>query len=421
MIDRFEVEGQIPLVGSINCAGSKNAALPLMAASLLTDGTTVIYNVPDLQDIRTMAMVLRYLGADVVLSDGILRIDSSECKGWEAPYDLVRKMRASFYVMGPLLARYGKAKVSLPGGCALGPRPVDLHLKAFAKMGCDVTISGGYVWCNVSGSKMCGNHISFDISSVGSTGNLLMAAVLADGQTVIDNASFEPEIVDLCEMLVKMGASIEGIGTAHLEITGVGELHPVEWKVIPDRIEAATLLFAGAVTGGEVTVCNCRPDQMSIVLDKLKETGTNLKIDDDTITLKAKGIRLQSVDVSTAAYPGFPTDLQPIWITLMALADGNSLITDSIYPERFTHILELARLGADIRKDGNSATVRGVKELIGASVMCSDIRASAGVVLAALAARGHSDILRVYHIDRGYERIESKLSALGANIRRIRE
>lgn len=421
MIDRFEVEGQIPLSGTVTCAGSKNAALPQMAASLLTDGTTVINNVPDLQDIRTMAMVIRYLGADVELSDGVLRIDTSGCSGWEAPYDLVRKMRASFYVMGPLLARHGRAKVSLPGGCALGPRPVDLHLKAFARMGCEVSISGGYVLCEVPGGKLRGNRISFDISSVGATGNLIMGAVLAEDRTVIDNSSFEPEIVDLCRMLVMMGASIVGIGTAHLEIEGVEELHPVEWRVIPDRIEAGTFLFAAAATGGKISVTQCQPDQMSIVLDKLFETGVALETNGDTISINAKGIQLQATDVSTAAYPGFPTDLQPLWVTLMSLSDGNSVVTDNIYPERFTHILELARLGAQIRKEGNSATVRGVRELIGASVMCSDIRASAGVVIAALAARGHSDVLRIYHIDRGYERIEKKLAALGANIRRIRE
>ena len=419
MMDRFEVDGGRPLDGRIVCSGAKNASLPLMAAAMLADGVTVLENVPDLQDIRTMAMVLRYLGTDVRLEDGILTIDTTKCHGWDAPYELVRKMRASFYVLGPLLARYGRGNVSLPGGCALGSRPVDLHLKAFERLGVDIVVEGGYIIAKTG--KLKGNHVHFDISSVGATGNLMMAAVAAEGVTVIDNAACEPEIVDLAEMLVKMGAEIKGYGTPHVEITGPTELKPVRWNVIPDRIEAGSFLMAGAITRGRVTVNNCFPDHLSAVLDKLLETGVNLEIGDDVITLDARDVRLQANDITTAAYPGFPTDLQPLWIPLMMSAHGDSVVTDTIYPERFTHILELARLGGQIRKKSNSAYIRGNDHLTGASVMCSDIRAAAGLVLATIAAKGRSDILRIYHIDRGYERIEDKLTQLGGVVRRKRE
>lgn len=419
MMDRYEITGNLPLDGEIECSGSKNASLPLMAAALMADGITVIEGVPDLHDIRTMAMVLKYLGADVKLDSGVLTIDSSECHGYEAPYELVRKMRASFYVLGPLLARHGRAKVSLPGGCALGPRPVDLHIKALRRLGCQIEIEAGYVIAKAE--KIKGTSIHFDIASVGATGNLLMASAMAEGETTIENAACEPEIIELADFLKAMGAEIRGAGKSSVTVTGVKELKPVSWKVIPDRIETGTLLIAGAITGGRVKVTNCRPDHLSIVLGKLNETGAMVSVDDDGITVDARDCNLRGVDINTNVYPGFPTDLQPLWMALMCIAKGNSVITETIYTERFTQVPELVRLGAQIHKELNSAYVEGVDRLVGASVMCSDIRAAAALVLAALAAHGRSSVLRIYHLDRGYDRLEDKLTALGAQIRRLSE
>ncbi len=418
-MDRFAIEGGRPLEGKISGSGSKNATLPLMAASLLTQGVTVIRNVPELQDIRTMAMVLRVIGADIILENGTLNIDTSRCNFWEAPYELVRKMRASFYVLGPLIARFGKARVSLPGGCALGPRPVDLHLKGLQQLGCDISIDSGYVVAKAR--KLKGSEIRLDIASVGATGNLMMAALAANGVTLIDNAACEPEIVDLASMLCAMGAEIRGAGTPQVEVVGPAYLNPVEWTVIPDRIETATLLMAGAVTGGRIRLTGCRSDHLTIFLDKIKEAGADVKVEDSSVTIDMHGRKLGAVDVTTAVYPGFPTDLQPPWTALMSLAEGDTVITDSIYPERFTHVPELVRLGARIHKKVNSAYIKGVDHLTGAEVMCSDIRAAASLILATLAAEGRSNLMRVYHLDRGYERIEEKLAALGAKIQRISE
>jgi UDP-N-acetylglucosamine 1-carboxyvinyltransferase len=419
MLDRFEVEGGIPLRGKIAISGSKNATLPLMAAALLADGNTVIENAPDLQDIRTMAMVLKVLGADVRFQDHRLIIDSKAVRDVEAPYELVRKMRASFYVLGPLLARFGKARVSLPGGCALGPRPVDLHLKALQKLGCEITIDAGYVIAKAE--RMTGARVSFDIASVGATGNLLMAAVAAHGTTIIENAACEPEITDLADMLNAMGANISGAGSKHIEVVGPTPLKPVTWKVIPDRIETGTFLIAVAATKGKATLEECRPDHLMIVLEKLLDAGVTSETTQNTISIDATSTKLKAVDLTTQVYPGFPTDLQAPWTSLMCLADGDSSISDTIYPERFSHIPELVRLGAIIRKELNSIHVRGVSTLAGASVMCSDIRAGAGLVIATLAAKGYSDLLRVYHLDRGYEKIEEKVSRLGGKVRRLRE
>ena len=419
MMDHFTIEGGRPLVGTVAASGAKNAALPLMAATLLIDGTTVLRNIPDLQDIRTMAMVLRVVGVDVRFDEGTLTIDSSHCNFWEAPYELVRKMRASFYVLGPLIARFGRAKVSLPGGCALGPRPVNLHLKALEQMGCEIEIERGYVLANAKQLK--GARIHLDIPSVGATGNIMMAACGAEGTTLIDNAACEPDIVELANMLNAMGAEIVGAGTRQVEVKGSVPLKPVTWEVIPDRIEVGTLLIGAAATRGCITVTGCRPDHLETVTDKLGETGAEIGVGESSITIDARGHRLQGVDVTAEVYPGFPTDLQPPWTVLMSLADGDSIITDTIYPERFTHVPELMRLGAHVRKKLNSVYIRGVEQLTGASVMCSDIRAGAGLLIAALAAEGSSKLLRIYHLDRGYERIEDKLSGLGASIRRIRE
>jgi len=419
LLDRFEVEGGHRLQGTVKCAGSKNAALPLMAAALMADGVTVLENVPDLQDIHTMAMVLRVIGADVKLENGALTVDAANCNSWDAPYELVRKMRASFYVLGPLLYRFGQARVSLPGGCALGPRPVDLHIKGVKRLGCDVQIDAGYVIAKAE--RLRGARVLFDMSSVGATGNVMMAALAADGVTVIDNAACEPEIVDLAQMLVAMGAEIRGVGTNRLEVVGPARLKPVRWKVIPDRIVAGTYIIAGAITGGSVTVTGCRPDHLTMLLDKLDETGVHVEIAGNSVTVTPPSRRLTAVDVTTAVYPGFPTDLQAPWTSLMSLAEGASVITDTIYSERFAHIPELMRLGANIRKDLNSIHIEGVDKLTGASVMCSDIRAGAGLVLATLAAEGHSDVLRVYHLDRGYERMEESFTQLGGKVNRFRE
>jgi len=419
MMDRFNVQGGYALHGEAHISGSKNATLPLMAAALLADGVTVINDVPDLQDIRTMAMVLKVLGADSRLEDGRLEIDGRNLSGWEAPYELVRKMRASFYVLGPLLARFSQARVSLPGGCALGPRPVDLHLKAMHKLGCEITLDSGYVV--VKAGKMKGARITLDLASVGATGNAMMAATAAHGTTVIDNAACEPEIVDLADMLNTMGAKINGASTRRIEIEGPTLLKAVEWTVIPDRIESGTFIICGAATGGNITATHCRPDHLMLVLDKLTETGCVVETDVDSIHIMSAEGRPRAVDITTAVYPGFPTDLQAPWTALMALSDGNAVITDTIYPERFNHVPELQRLGALIRKDLNSVHIHGVEKLTGAPLMCSDIRAGAGLVTAALAAQGESNILRVYHLDRGYERLEDKIAGLGGCIRRIRE
>ncbi len=418
MMDRLVVHGGNPLQGSAKISGSKNATLPLMAAALLAPGKTIIEGAPDLQDIRTMGMVLRVLGAEAKLESGTMTVDTSNANGWEAPYELVRKMRASFYVLGPLLARHGRAKISLPGGCALGPRPVDLHIKALTKLGCRFNLDSGYVIAEAD--KLIGARINFDISSVGATGNTMMAATAAHGATIIGNAACEPEIVDLADMMNAMGANISGAGTPTITIEGPTPLRPITWKVIPDRIEAGTLLIAGAAAGGKISIHESRPDHLSILLEKLSDAGVQIDVNGGSISLTTKE-RLHSVDIITAIYPGFPTDLQAPWTALMTLADGTSIITDKIYPERFNHVPELIRLGGEMKMEINSVQVRGVQSLKGATVMCSDIRAGAGLVVGALAAKGRSDLLRVYHLDRGYEKIEEKIRALGGQIERVKE
>ncbi len=420
MMDRFDVEGGRPLTGTIECAGSKNGTLPLMAASLLTKGVTILDNVPHLQDIFTMAMVMRVIGADVQLENGKLRIDTSHSNFFEAPYELVRKMRASFYVLGPLIARFGKAKVSLPGGCNLGPRPVNLHLKAFERLGCKIDIDAGYVLAETDNLK--GAVIDLDIASVGATGNIMMAATAAEGTTTIHNAACEPEIEELGRFLTEMGADVSGAGTPTVEINGPTVLKPVSnWRVIPDRIEAGTLLVAGAITNGRVTVQNCNPEHLSVFLNKLADTGADVEISGNDVTVDATNRKLSAVDITTAVYPGFPTDLQSPWTSLMSVANGSSTLTEKVYPERFSHVPELERLGAKITKEMNSAHITGVDSLKAASIMCSDIRAAAAIVIAALAAEGQTSVLRVYHLDRGYERFEDKLNKLGGKVLRVRE
>ena len=386
-----------------------------MAAALLARGKSVIRNVPNLRDTRTMAKLLTIIGAEVRFEDGVIEIDAAGANNPEAPYELVKTMRASFYVLGPLTARFGEARISLPGGCAWGPRPVDLHLKGLEKLGAQIDLTEGYIKTRTSGLK--GSAINLAISSVGATGNLLMAAVTAKGETTIENAAREPEIVCLINFLNLMGADIQGGGTDMLTIQGVEVLQPAEIEVIPDRIEAGTFLVAAAALEGEVTVDGIDPSQLTSVIDNLKKAGANLDVKPSSIIVKG-GVPLNAVDVTTAVYPGYPTDMQAQWIALMSRANGNCTVTDTVYKDRFTHVPELARLGADVVLKDNAAIVKGVSKLKGAPVMSTDIRASASLIIAGLMAEGRTDIHRIYHIDRGYENIERKLRGIGADITR---
>ena len=393
-------------------SGAKNAVLPIMTAALMAEGKSVITRVPDLRDTRTMIRLMEIVGATCSFKDGRLEIDGSTVNNPEAPYDLVKTMRASFYVLGPLLARFGVVKVSLPGGCAWGPRPVDFHLKGLEKLGAKITLESGYIIAEAK--RLKGTDISFEFPSVGATGNIAMAAVTADGTTIIENAAREPEIVQLCEYLNAMGACIGGIGTTRLTIDGVDELQPADIDVIPDRIETGTFLTAGALSG-EITLKGVNPQHLDAVLLKLKEAGCGISTTSNSITI-SPAETIQAVDMTTAVYPGFPTDLQAQWVALMTLAAGSSMITDTVYHDRFSHVPELNRFGANIKVDNNTAFVRGVNELVGAPVMSTDIRASASLIVAGLAANGITEVSRVYHIDRGYEQIEEKFRVLGANI-----
>jgi UDP-N-acetylglucosamine 1-carboxyvinyltransferase len=415
-MDKFVVRGPVRLSGDVQINGAKNAVLPLMAAALLARGRSVIENVPVLRDVRTMIRVLEVLGAEVTFEDGTLTVDTSHADGVEAPYDLVRTMRASIYVLAPVLAAHGNARVSLPGGCAWGPRPIDLHLMAMEKLGARIRLEHGYI--NAACDRLRGAEIVFPISSVGATAQTVMAAALAEGTTVIQNAAVEPEITDLVEALGECGVGIEGAGTTTLEITGVTSVAPLRHRVIADRIEAGTFAAAAAISGGDVTLRGCRADHLDAVLEVLAACGAGVERTDDVVRVRGPE-RLAATDVVTREYPGFPTDMQAQIIALLCVADGVSTVKDTIYPDRFTHIPELRRFGADIRLDGNLAVIRGVEALGGAPVMATDIRASSGLILAAMVARGESEILRVYHIDRGYQRIEEKLRALGADIQRV--
>ena len=416
-MDKLVVNGGRELRGRVKISGAKNAVLPIMASSLLVDGVTVIKNVPNLRDTRTFVELLSILGAKCNFENSTLTIDATNITSIEAPYDLVKTMRASFYVMGPLLGRFGETKVSLPGGCAWGPRPVDYHLKGFESLGAQIDLNQGYILARAE--NLTGGNISFEIASVGATANILMAAVLANGQTSISNAAIEPHIVQLCDVLVKMGADIDGVGTNELIINGVEKLTPVEINVIPDMIEAGTFLMAGAILG-EIELQNVDPSHLSIVLEKLETAGSNISVATNSITIKRSGM-INPVDIITDVHPGFPTDLQAQWIALMSVANGKSVVTESIYLDRFSHIPELVRLGANITLEKNVATIYGQTKLTGAQVMSTDIRASASLVIAALIAEGRSDISRIYHIDRGYENIEEKFRLLGADIHREKE
>ena len=416
-MDKFIVNGGNQISGSVDISGAKNAVLPLMTAALLVDGKTTINSVPDLRDTRTMIRLLEIIGAKVAFKNNSLSINASDVNNLEAPYDLVKTMRASFYVLGPLLARFGEVRVSLPGGCAWGPRPVDFHLKGLEKLGAKISLESGYILAKAKHLK--GNKISFDFPSVGATGNILMASVLARGETHIENAAKEPEIVQLCEVLNQMGANIFGIGTDTLTVHGVDKLHSVDIDVIPDRIEAGTYLIAGATMGG-ITLNNCNPKHLEDVINKLKLSGANIYSNENSLSIE-KIDSIESVDITTEVYPGFPTDLQAQWMAFMSVAKGKSTIIDTVYHDRFTHIPELNRLGANIQLKDNKAIVDGVNKLKGAQVMSTDIRASAALILGAIIAEGKTEISRVYHIDRGYDSIEKKFQSLGVDIVRINE
>ncbi len=415
-MERFVIEGTRNLSGSVSISGAKNAILPVMAACLLAPGKSILRNVPNLNDLKAMAHLLRVLGARVDYGKGSMSIDSKDVCYTEAPYELVSKMRASIYVLGPLLARLGEAKVSFPGGCAIGTRPVDLHLKAMEALGAQISIEHGYI--HARAKQLIGGDIYFEKSSVGATINALMAAVLAKGKTRMFNAAMEPEVDATIDLLNKMGAQISGKGSTTLLIEGVDDLFPVEMTMIPDRIEAGTFLVAGALSTSPITVTNCEPAHLTVLLDKLREAGCHLEVGESSITITPPQV-IKPVNIITLPHPGFPTDLQAQFTVLMALAEGVSFVEDTIFPDRFMHVAELNRLQANIRMDRNIATIKGVKELSGAEVMATDLRASAALVLAGMIANGTTTVSRIYHIDRGYDRIEEKLNALGANIKRI--
>jgi UDP-N-acetylglucosamine 1-carboxyvinyltransferase len=416
-MDKFLVNGGKKLSGEVSISGAKNASLALMPATILAPGISILKNTPELNDVYTMIKLLKHIGAEISFENGTLTIDSKNITDFTAPYEHVKKMRASVYVLGPLLARFGEAKVSLPGGCAWGPRPINLHLEAMKKLGAEIELSEGYIIAKAKSLK--GNKIHFDISSVGATGNTLMAAVLAKGTTLISNAAIEPEITQLAEFLLSMGAKIYGVGTNRLEIEGLSSLSSSDISTIPDRIETGTLLIAGCITKSKITVTNANQQIINSVLLNLEDCGCKIINDDKSLTIDCRDVELKPVSISTTIYPGFPTDMQAQWTALMSVVKGNSSVTDNIYRDRFNHVPELNRLGAKISVEKNRANISGVSKLIGAKVMSTDLRASACLVLAGLAAEGTTEVLRVYHLDRGYQRIEEKLRSLGADIQRI--
>ena len=415
-MDKLLIRGGKRLQGAVRVSGSKNAALPVMAATLLTPGVHRLRNVPRLRDTQTFARVLELLGAKVAFDGNLLTIDTQGVNSVEAPYELVKTMRASIYVLGPLLARFGSAKVSLPGGCAWGPRPVNLHLAGLEAMGAVLEIEHGYIVGR--DAKLRGATIRFDVVSVGATAQLMMAAVLAEGTSVLENVALEPDVTVLGEVLVACGARIEGLGSRRLRIEGVASLRPIDTAIIPDRIEAATFAAVAAMTGGTIRLENVIPDHFEAVLGKLEESGCTLLRSADAVTVSGP-TRPRPVNAVTQPFPGFPTDMQAQMIAVSTLAAGTSVIEDTIYLDRFTHVPELARMGAQIELKGNVAVVKGIDRLAGAQVMATDLRASACLVIAALAAEGETLVDRIYHLDRGYESLEQKLAALGADVQRI--
>ena len=416
-MDKLQIVGGKRLQGDIAISGAKNAALPILCAGLLTAGDLHLSNVPRLHDVRTMLKLLETTGLKIDLDDEHVTMNGSAINNLVAPYELVKTMRASILVLGPLLARFGEAKVSLPGGCAIGSRPVDQHIQGLRAMGAEITIEGGYI--HARATKLKGARIRTDMITVTGTENLLMAATLADGETVLENAAREPEVTDLANLLVAMGAKIDGIGTDRLVIQGVPELHGASHAVISDRIEAATFLCAVAATGGDIQLTNTRTDIFDVALDKLREIGLQLTVGADTIRAKMDA-RPQPVSFRTTEFPGFPTDMQALFMAVNTIAGGASRVTETIFENRFMHVQEMNRLGAQITTDGNTAFIDGVTRLIGAPVMATDLRASASLVIAGMAAEGTTLIDRIYHLDRGYDRMEVKLSAVGADIVRIK-
>ena len=418
-MDKLRITGNGKLNGEIVVSGAKNAALPLMCAGLLSGGTLRLTNVPMLADVKTTEKLLQGMGATVT-GDGVsqFEINGGTVNNTCAPYDLVRTMRASILVLGPTLARFGKAEVSLPGGCAIGARPVDQHLKGLEAMGAHIVIEHGYVKATAPEGKLKGARVVMDMVTVGGTENLLMAATLAEGTTVLENCAMEPEVVDLANCLVKMGAKIQGIGTPTMMVEGVAELHGAEHSVVPDRIEAGTFLCAVAMTGGKVVLRNAAPHTMQVVLDKLVEAGALIEAGDDWISIDMQR-RPKAVDIRTAEHPAFPTDMQAQFMAMNAVAEGSSKVVETIFENRFMHVPELNRMGADISVEGNTAMVRGVEKLSGATVMATDLRASACLVISGLVADGETIVDRIYHLDRGYEHIEKKLGGVGAKIERI--
>ena len=416
-MDKFVIEGGHKLSGRVKISGAKNSALALMPATLLNNGVNSFSNIPKVNDIYTMIKLLKHIGVETSFNNNNLELDTSNIASQHAPYEHVKKMRASVYVLGPLLAKYGYSKVSMPGGCAWGPRPINLHLEAMEKLGAEIVLEGGDIIAKAK--RLHGANINFEISSVGATGNTIMAAVLAKGESKIQNAAMEPEITNLCEFLIDMGARIEGVGTSTLLVDGVDELSSAKGEIIGDRIEAGTLLIAGALTKSKIEIEYSNIEHIDVVLSKLKDSGAKISINKNLIGIDSRSIEPKSVDVTTAIYPGFPTDMQAQWIAYMALANGTSTVTDNIYTDRFSHVPELVRLGASIERINNMAVVRGVEKLKGAKVMSTDLRASASLVLGGLAAEGTTEVLRIYHLDRGYEKIEDKLTQLGAKIKRV--
>jgi UDP-N-acetylglucosamine 1-carboxyvinyltransferase len=413
------IEGAHKLQGEVRISGAKNAALPLIAATLLARGWHTIHNVPDLRDTRTMLALLETLGAQWKWENSTLLVNTDSLNNFEASYDLVKTMRASILVLGPLLARMGKTRVSLPGGCAIGARPIDFHLQGLKNMGATLALEDGYVTASAK-KHLTGGNVYFDVPSVTGTENILMAAVLAKGETVIKNAAREPEVSNLVDMLISMGARISGKGTERLTIQGVKKLRPAEIITIPDRIETGTYLIAVGTAGGEASVTHCQPSHLPSLIEKLRSAGLIIKESENSLFV-SRPAKVQSIDIKTQPYPGFPTDLQAQLMVLMALANGLSVITETIFENRFMHVAELKRMGADIKINGHSAIVKGIKQLKGAPVMATDLRASASLVVAALAAHGITEISRIYHLERGYEDMVGKLQALGAKVRKEKE
>lgn len=418
-MDKLIINGGKPLRGDVVIAGAKNAALPIMAATLLACDNVTISNVPHLKDVTTMMELLGQLGAQLVVDEKMnVQVDANHVNELVAPYELVKTMRASILVLGPMLARFGQAEVSLPGGCAIGTRPVDLHLKALKSMGADIVVKNGYIHAQCKRGRLQGKSLVFDTITVTGTENILMAAVLAEGKTIIKNAAREPEVVDLANFLIQMGAKITGAGTHTIEVEGVEALGGGAYSVMPDRIEAGTYLTAGAITRGQVTVKHVKPDNLLSMLCKFEEAGAAITIGEDWVTLDMHDLRPEAVHISTAPYPGFPTDMQAQFMALNTVAEGTASILETIFENRFMHVQELQRMGAQIRLNGNTAIVSGIDHLTGAPVMATDLRASASLILAGLAAHGETTVERIYHVDRGYERIEEKLTQLGADIKR---